>query len=280
MPSRTTDVPARLHVLLARNAPSGLVIRRGPSRQVALIGWDRDQDTFALGQWLRGRIYERRCDLSPDGRHFIYFAMNGRWNSSVKGSWTAISRAPYLKAVTLYAKGDCWNGGGLFKTNERYWLNDGLFPHTLQWQGDGLHRAAEKAESRRLGECTDVYYQRLARDGWTAGEAAPDGSGGVVLPFHRIVSERWLLRKYAHATLARRVGRGCYFDTHELVDRRNDQVLSRDDWEWADVDRGRLVWAAQGVLGTTSIGRDERLGADRVLHDFNAMTFENRIAPY
>lgn len=60
MTSRTTDVPARLHVLLARDAPSGLVIRRGASRQVAVIGWDRDTDTFALGQWLRGRIYERR----------------------------------------------------------------------------------------------------------------------------------------------------------------------------------------------------------------------------
>lgn len=68
----------RLHVLLARDAPLGLVIRRGPSKHVATLLWDRRKDTFQLGQWLNGRIYERRSDLSPDGKHFIYFAMNGR----------------------------------------------------------------------------------------------------------------------------------------------------------------------------------------------------------
>jgi hypothetical protein len=106
------DVPARIHVLLARDAKTAVVIRRGPTRHTAVIGWDRVNDKFKLGQWLYGRIYERRADLSPDGKHLIYFAMNGRWDSSVKGSWSAISRAPYLKAISLFPKGDCWNGGG------------------------------------------------------------------------------------------------------------------------------------------------------------------------
>lgn len=278
MTSRITDVPARLHVLLARDAPSGLVIRRGPSKQVAVIGWDRDNDTFALGQWLRGRIYERRCDLSPDGRHFIYFAMNGSRRMS---SWTAISRTPYLKALTLFAKDDCWNGGGLFMSNDRYWLNDGPYEHTLKRQHAGLVRVDDDADSCRLGECPGVYYRRLVRDGWIANPADPRDGASVALRFHKIVSERWLLRKYAHATAHdRRAGRGCYFDTHELVDRHSDEVLVRDDWEWADVDRGRLVWAARGMLGTTTFDHDDRLGADRVLHDFNAMAFEHRVAPY
>ncbi|HAP39973.1 MAG TPA: hypothetical protein DCQ94_09465, partial [Nitrospira sp.] len=68
--------PPRLHVLLAREAPVGLVIRRGPSRQVCTMRWDRRTDTVTLGQWFNGRIYERRCDLSPDGTHFLYFAMD------------------------------------------------------------------------------------------------------------------------------------------------------------------------------------------------------------
>src|SRR5215470_7646047 len=70
--------PARLHVLLARDARLGVVIRRGPSRSVCTLLWDRKTDKFQLGQWMRGRIYERRSDLSPDGKHLIYFAMNGR----------------------------------------------------------------------------------------------------------------------------------------------------------------------------------------------------------
>ena len=91
-PSERGSFPARLHVLLASKAKVGLVIRRGPSKSVCTILWDQDHDTFRLGQWMRGRIYERRCDLSPDGTRFIYFAMNGRWQSDTKGSWTAISR--------------------------------------------------------------------------------------------------------------------------------------------------------------------------------------------
>jgi len=84
---------ARIHVLLAREAPLGVVIRRGPSKQVCTVQWDRRDDEFQIGQWLRGRIYERRCDLSTDGKHLIYFALNGKWSADYRGSWTAISRA-------------------------------------------------------------------------------------------------------------------------------------------------------------------------------------------
>lgn len=48
-----------------------MVIRRGPSKSVATLLWDRKRNTFHMGQWLKGRIYERRCDLSPDGKYLI-----------------------------------------------------------------------------------------------------------------------------------------------------------------------------------------------------------------
>src|SRR5262245_14610045 len=105
---------ARIHVMLASRKPIGLVIRRGPSKEVATLLWDRRSDKFRLGQWLKGRIYERRSDLSPDGTYFIYFAMNGKWRSEARGSWTAIARAPYLKALAIFPKGDSWHGGGLW----------------------------------------------------------------------------------------------------------------------------------------------------------------------
>ena len=65
---------ARLHVILARNGSKAVVFRRGPSDKVAVIGWEREDDSFTPGQWLRGRIYPYRCDLSPDGVYLIYFA--------------------------------------------------------------------------------------------------------------------------------------------------------------------------------------------------------------
>ena len=52
--------PARIHVLLAREAAVGVVIRRGPSKQVCAVLWDRKRDEFHVGQWLMGHIYERR----------------------------------------------------------------------------------------------------------------------------------------------------------------------------------------------------------------------------
>jgi len=143
-------LPARIHVLLARNAPTAVVIRRGPSKQVCTVAWDRLKDTFAIGQWLKGRIYERRSDLSPDGRHLIYFAMNGKWESETKGSWTAISRTPCLRAIGLWAKGDCWHGGGLFTAGKRYWINDGCGHEALR-EPAGLQRDREPPSREEYG---------------------------------------------------------------------------------------------------------------------------------
>ena len=75
---RPEPVPARLHVILAREAPKAVVFRRGPSGCVCTLGWDLETDTFTLGQWLKGRIYEYRSDLSPDGEFMVYFATDFR----------------------------------------------------------------------------------------------------------------------------------------------------------------------------------------------------------
>src|SRR5262245_12563305 len=68
-----TQAAARLWVLLAAREPIGVIFRRGPSKQVMLIKWNTQADTFELGQWLKGRVYERRSDVSPDGELLIYF---------------------------------------------------------------------------------------------------------------------------------------------------------------------------------------------------------------
>jgi hypothetical protein len=275
----TRSVPARLHVLLARDAPAAVVIRRGPTRHTAVIGWDRSTDRFTLGQWLYGRIYERRSDLSPDGRHLIYFAMNGRWSSSVKGSWTAISRAPYLKAVSLYAKGDCWHGGGLFQSATTYWLNDG-YGHEVQQEDRRLRRSTEYPWHEAYGgECPSVYYIRLQRDGWRMKHTSLDAKGAQVTVFEKRVDGHWSLRKHAYATIHRGVGRGVYFDTHALFNTRTDQVLAKDRWEWAEVDGGRLVWAADGCLFAGRVG-PAGLRQEKLLQDFTAMRFERIMAPY
>jgi len=204
--------PARLHVLLARDAKVGLIIRRGPSKQTATFLWDRKRDTVTLGQWLKGRIYERRSDLSPDGKHLIYFAMNGYWKSESKGSWTAVSRAPYLKALAFYPKGDCWNGGGLWTTQSTYWLNESYIEHKTGHESPVIKRDDQFFPQEHYGaECTGVYYLRLIRDGWR--HLGQEGDADI---FEKYVSKGWTLRKIAHAQINHPPGKGCYWDEHAL----------------------------------------------------------------
>jgi hypothetical protein len=274
-PSERGKFPARLHVLLARDAKAGLVIRRGPSKSVCTMLWDRTPDAFKLGQWLRGRIYERRCDLSPNGQHFIYFAMNGRWQSETKGSWTAISNVPYLKAISLFAKGDCWHGGGLFLSNHEFWLNDGYGHTELKKSGQLRRNPAGHTKDYFGGECLTVYYNRLQRDGWVMHEKEYQGA----TLFEKKLPKSWALRKLAFAEVGAPPGRGCYWDAHELRHESTDAVLAFPEWEWADFVDDRLVWAVEGQLRSARLGRGKLLG-EKLLHDFNDMKFEAIAAPY
>ena len=274
--------PARLHVLLARGAPTAVVIRRGPSDRVCTIGWDRKTDTFDLGQWLHGRIYERRSDLSPDGKHLIYFAMNARWDSDTGGSWTAISRAPWLTAVTLLGKGDCWHGGGLFTGNRHYWLNDGA-GHRVMRDSTRIRRNREYAPERGFGgECPGVYYPRLIRDGWILQEHNQIGRMESLTVFEKPLRHGWLLRKLAHEQVDAPEGKGCYWDEHVLLHAQRGVSIAQPDWEWAELDGNRLVFASKGCLyAVAPPGTDaDVLAEPTLLRDFNAMAFEARQAPY
>jgi hypothetical protein len=275
MPKAFGKFSARLHVLLARDSKVGLVIRRGPSKSVCTVLWDRTRDTFKLGQWMHGRIYERRCDLSPDGKFFIYFAMNGRWESETKGSWTAISQVPYLKALSLFAKGDCWNGGGMFLSNREFWLND-VYGHVELKNFNRLRRDLKGGPKDYFGgECLTVYYNRLRRDGWDMRKKEYQGA----TLFEKKLPKSWTLRKLAFCEIDAPPGRGCYWDAHELFHETTDTLLAFPEWEWADYVDGHLVWACNGQLCAADLGRGKLLH-EKLLHDFNEMKFESIAAPY
>lgn len=269
----------RLFAILARAAPVGVVFRRGPSKQVSVWSWDLRADRFELGQWLKGRIYERRADLSPDGRHLIYLAMDGRWQRPGAGSWTAVSRAPWLTALHLYPWGHCWNGGGLFLDDRRYWLNGTGTGVEHGVRGAGLTRVETppRGVAPAMGEDPVSYLPRLVRDGWQPG--ARTGSGGVLqVAFSRPVCPGWALHKTFHAALMAGPHGESYFETHALAGPGGVQDLPGA--EWADVDsRGDVVLARDGALWrlpVTAAGP----GPARMLRDFTADRFEERAAPY
>jgi hypothetical protein len=73
-PRLNKPAPARIHGYVARKADVALLIRRYPTQWFQLIRWDLNTGTLEYGQWFRGRIYQDRSDLSPDGKYFLYFA--------------------------------------------------------------------------------------------------------------------------------------------------------------------------------------------------------------
>ena len=216
--------------------------------------------------------------LSPDGRHLIYFARGGRRHAETKGTWTAISRAPWLKAIVLYGKGDCWQGGGLFTAPGRYWLNGCHFP--VRDNGELEPDTVHTPPGGYGAECEGIYFPRLLRDGWSLRERLTAGATSRLTIFEKPLPHGWILRKYAHADAGpREPGHGCYWDEHELESPGGDLRLDRKQWEWAERDGDSVVWAVDGCLYRAPITPDGP-SAGRVLRNFNDMVFEAIEAPY
>lgn len=163
-----TPVPARLFVLLARNAPVGVILRRGPSDWVQLIHWDTQRDIFKPGQWFHGRIYERKCDLSPNGQFFVYSAYkpeNRIVNPDYGDRWTAVSKPPYFSALALWTYGSPYGGGGYFLKNKTLMLN-----HLEKDLAAHKNHQPERLEIITVDGNSfmrnSVFYHRLLGDNW------------------------------------------------------------------------------------------------------------------
>lgn len=272
-------IPARVHVLLAQYMSLGIVIRRGPSKQVCTSLWDRTTDTFQIGQWLKGRIYERRCDLSPDGKYLIYFALNPKRKGPAGSSWTAVSIAPYLKAIVLIGVGHTWGGGGLFLSPDRYWAQTGIGDRLLR--DSQLVQLAEDFRPTETfgGAWLGIYHWRLLRDGWVYQGRQEANEWKSTDRYEKDLKNSWVLRKLAHAQVYAPIGKGGHWEEHVLYFPATGEEIAYPDWEWADLDHERLVWSAQGMLYAGVLG-NQGLAEQRTLYDFNDMTFERIIAPY
>lgn len=112
-----------LFVLPARDVSKAVILRRGPSRWYHVIEWDTANDRFVHGAWIKGRIYENSCDVSPDGTLLLTSVLQGsRHSTEFTHAWTAISRVPWLQALTLWPQGETYGGGGRFRTNREVML--------------------------------------------------------------------------------------------------------------------------------------------------------------
>ena len=276
MPTQT--YPARLHVLLASQAPQALIIRRGPAKQVATIGWNRKTDTFTLGQWLKGRIYEHECDLSPDGKYFLYSAIDHKG----KQTWTALSRAPYLKALDFYTKDFPVISGGLFTSNKTYCICAEHF-NSYQYKKSNLLVSINNQiqPSSYQEEVSATIEHRLTKNGWKKEqiETIPNKHTSDAI-YSKRINDHWQLIKLNHYNYLEHLpGKGSFYETHQLLNTKTDERIDLPYWEWADIDRHRLVWAEQGKLMAGTVN-NKGLTNIKELFNFNDMKFEATIAPY
>ena len=247
-----------LYGVLARESSKAVLFRRGPSKKVLLISWDTNDDTFEEGQWLNGRIYERRCDLSPNGKLLVYFAAT--WKLPYQ-SWTAVSKPPYLTALALWPKGDAWGGGGNFESNSKLQLNHR--PDQMELAEDfQLPKWLKVAQhpTRSAGEDEPIWFTRLARDGWRMAATKPTTVWEKPNP---VFADRYVLRMIINGI---NLSKGPWYDIdHEVIDQRTREVTSLPQTSWADWSvSGDLLYARDGKLF-----RSRQLARSKMIADFS-----------
>jgi len=276
----------RLYALLARKAPFGVVFRRGPSKSVLLIGWNTSDDTFRTGQWLKGRIYERRCDLSPEGDLLLYFAANYR---EPYRSWSAISRPPFLTALAMWPKGDGWGGGGHFLSRRRLALNhrDGELKLAEGFSVPRWLRVEQFGERPGWGEDDPIHSERLERDGWELAEyptkTKDDFGAKVWMEFSppikwRKAHPKWPKRySLEMSILGIKEKDGPWYLIEHSVRRDQDSTdkIGRTDWaDWSP--SGDLLFAMDGCIYRAPCQRGVLVALEDAIKiaDFSNLRFE------
>jgi hypothetical protein len=244
--------PCRLFVYLAREAPIGVVLRRGPSDWVRLSLWHTDRDTFEHGQWLKGRVYERRSDVSADGSLFLAFVrQSGRRPDpppNAADTWVAISRPPYFTALALWFVGGTYHTGGFFPDRDSVWVGYGDPSPDLGSVPGWLHVTAPQdiAYIDRTPDWTDrtVHFNRLLRDGW---ELLVSDTDRVKWQRRHPLQPLTLLMTQQFESF--QAYGGPFVVEFEVCDESSGETRALGWGTWADWDQqGRLVMARDGRL--------------------------------
>lgn len=283
---RTLASSTRIRGLVAREAPRVLLLRRGPTKQVATILWHTDTNEFFLGQWFKGRIHDHVSDLSPSGKPLVYRAESHRGPFK---QWTAISRPPFLTALTLWAGGGAWGGGGLFDSETRIRLNHG-----------GVKTKPEKGFAIPAGVHVSSYDEWMnpkrqwpvnlalaQRNGWKLRQervwkvAARSRRRGLDITTPEI---RWKARGNWILEMAEvrygDPGEPGIVRHYRVLDEQGDAKLDLGECDWADWSYdGRLLTARDGRLYDAPVSKARGPGNAKQRLDLRDMEFEAIASP-
>lgn len=268
-------VPSRIAVITSSKSSRAIILRRGPTRHVAVIAWDRNTDEIELGQWLKGTIYPHKSDLSPDGEQFVYFAGNAKPTNESGGWWTAVSRYPYLHALAFGGQSGTNYGGGAFLSDGSIFLN-GV---------GGMRRSEDSDDVVFCGKQNvfpsstdgfwmgDLFATKMTLQGWDVFGQAYD----AVL--HKKIST-WTLAQRFFGFEDNPKDRGWITGEYSLYEFDTGQHVVFENWDWADVWKDELRFSKAGCLYKAKPCKKNGFKDPELIFDFNAMKFEAIRAPY
>jgi hypothetical protein len=238
--------------VIATAAPIVAVFRRGPAAWSHVGRWDLDALRYEPGAWLRGRLFPRRSDLSPDGRWLCYFAHKptARWEHGE--AYVAVSRLPWLTALHAFATCGTWTRGYHFARDSE---SDATLAPPLA--GAPIPYALRSTPA--------VQFETERRRGWEEAPDSPPRAPGDAWDQHR--NARMQKRQPGGERLltVESLGwAGGEFGSHQAVDglrvryalEVDGNLTVLDDLQWADWDSaGRLLAATRaGALQVRVLG--------------------------
>ncbi|MEA3492728.1 MAG: hypothetical protein U9R27_12630 [Campylobacterota bacterium] len=266
-------IPARVYAAIPTDSYTALVLCRRRAKETGVFRWDLLTDKITVSQWLKSRIHESLSDISPDGEHFIYTAND-------KGhSYTAISKAPWIKATCFWWDRGFW-GGGFFIDNGHYLLHNGKVGNHkfIDKSLIGVTRS-EYAEKHQPFNAIDevlfgehTFCARFMKSGWDF-----IGKEKKTYIFRKKIDEDYLLEKRVHGYNPDRVelkGKGSFWEDHAIIHRHTTN--EKPDWEWCEIWHGCIYYSEKG-----SLYKLEHITSNAILlYDFNEETFVCNRAPY
>ena len=157
----TKQYKSRIHLLVARHAPTVVILQRKRAELFHVITVDANTWRVAECSWFRGKLYGLRCDVSFDGAYMVYLAMGSRGQT-----WNGVCRLPWLTALTEADNLGAWFGGGYFASNKVLRTNGWGSPDFYPPKRSGAPFTLEPYRPRYGGEDLGVLYERLHRDGF------------------------------------------------------------------------------------------------------------------
>lgn len=262
----------RLYAQVATAAPLAAVFRRGPSGWWQVSRWHLDTGALEPGAWFHGTLYPRRSDLSPDGELLCIFALKGGPADFLGGTYSAVSKAPWLFALAAWPEMGTWTRG--------YHFAAGRGAHAVKVVAHG----SLPPLAYRLQHTPVAQYAAERRRGWVEHASSPP----------RAADDTWDERRRAVLTRPRPgardealVLRDTGWDPAGAIEgRRPDYALEGGRHAgplagvvWADWDpRGRLLVAtADGRLEVRALRA--RVITVEVAHDLSPLTPDPAPAP-